>query len=52
MSWASPKASPDIKATAEEGRIEVRLRSSLAMAIAFRILRGAGRISVHPDRDA
>jgi hypothetical protein len=52
MKWVSAKGSPDIKLTVEEGNLEVRLRSSLATALAFRILRQAGHVSASPDQSA
>jgi hypothetical protein len=49
VSWTSVKGSPDVKVTMEDSNLNVRLRSSLATAIAFRILRQAGRISSGAD---
>ena len=45
MRWASNPGSLGVKFTVENGGVDLRLRSSLATALAFRILRCAGRLS-------
>ena len=49
MSWASARDTPDLKVASEEGGTVVRLHSSLAAAVAFRILRQAGQVSTAPN---
>lgn len=41
--WVSAEGAPDIKVTAVEGGVEVRLRAALAAAVAFRVLRAAAQ---------
>lgn len=45
MSWTSAAGSEDIKIALDNETIEVRLRCSLAVAIAFRILRQSAQLS-------
>ena len=45
MSWTSAAGSEDIKVDLDDGDIEVRLRCSLAVAIAFRILRQSAQLT-------
>lgn len=50
MTWTSVKDSPDVKIAVEDGSVELRLRSALAVAMAFRIMRHAGQVSAQPDQ--
>ncbi len=44
MHWVSAGGNPDVKVTAVEGGVEVRLRAALAAAVAFRVLRAAAHV--------